>query len=187
MKIKTDKIVLRTIETSDIDALYKIAYQGDLEWMKWNGPYFKDPMYTYDEFTQKIAPSAYVNCKDCMLVEYEDRIIGLVTYYFDDGKLAKWPEVGILLYSKEDWNKGLGTHILKLWIQYVFTSLPDIEHVGFTTWSKNVGMARVGEKVGMQLEGRIRKVRYWEDMYWDSLKFGILRDEYEIIEHQVEM
>lgn len=38
-------------------------------------------------------------------------------------------------------------------------------------------MMRLGERSGMQLEGRIRKVRYWQGEYYDSIKYGLLRTE----------
>ena len=38
---------------------------------------------------------------------------------------------------------------------------------------------RVGEKLGMQLEARIRKVRYYEGHYYDSIRMGVLREQWE--------
>ncbi|MER2175912.1 MAG: GNAT family protein, partial [Carnobacterium sp.] len=78
----------------------------------------------------------------------------------------------------EYWNKGISTIVLKLWIDHLFENVTNLPHIGFTTWSGNNGMMRVGEKVGMTLEGRIRKVRYWQNQYWDSIKYGILREEW---------
>lgn len=46
-------------------------------------------------------------------------------------------------------------------------------------WSGNERMIRVGEKLGMQIEARIRKVRYHEGFYYDSIRMGILREEWE--------
>lgn len=36
---------------------------------------------------------------------------------------------------------------------------------------------RVSEKLGLKLEGQIRQVRWWQGQYWDSMKYGILRNE----------
>lgn len=38
-------------------------------------------------------------------------------------------------------------------------------------------MMRLGEKSGLKLEGQIRKVRYWQETWYDSIKYGILREE----------
>lgn len=50
--------------------------------------------------------------------------------------------------------------------------------MGLTTWSGNPGMMRLSEKLGMSQEARIRKVRYYKGTYYDSIKYGILRDEF---------
>jgi RimJ/RimL family protein N-acetyltransferase len=62
-------------------------------------------------------------------------------------------------------------------LEHLLTVYPELTHVGFTTWSGNLGMMRLGERSGMQLEGRIRKVRYWQGKYYDSIKYGLLRTE----------
>jgi len=39
-------------------------------------------------------------------------------------------------------------------------------------------MMRLAEKLGLILEGRLRKVRYYNGTYYDSVKYGILREEF---------
>ena len=39
-------------------------------------------------------------------------------------------------------------------------------------------MIRVAEKIGMKIEARIRKVRLYEGQYYDSIRMGILREEW---------
>jgi len=36
----------------------------------------------------------------------------------------------------------------------------------------------VAEKLGFLKEGQIRKVRYYQGQYYDSVKYGILREEW---------
>ena len=52
-----------------------------------------------------------------------------------------------------------------------------LEHIGMTTWSGNGTMMAVAEKLGFLKEGQIRKVRYYQGQYYDSMKYGILREE----------
>lgn len=40
-------------------------------------------------------------------------------------------------------------------------------------------MMRLGEKLGMKLEGRLRKCRLVNGKYYDSIRMGILREEWE--------
>lgn len=46
-------------------------------------------------------------------------------------------------------------------------------------------MIRVGEKLGMQMEGRMRNVRFYEGKYYDSIRMGMLREEWEEIKGHV--
>lgn len=85
--------------------------------------------------------------------------------------------MGIGLHEAGSWGKGIGTRALRLWINHLFSTMP-LVRVGFTTWSGNERMMCVGEKLGMQLEARIRKVRYYEGRYYDSIRMGILREEW---------
>ena len=39
-------------------------------------------------------------------------------------------------------------------------------------------MIRLAEKLGLICEARIRKVRYFNGVYYDSIKYGILREEF---------
>lgn len=72
----------------------------------------------------------------------------------------------------------MGTRALKLWIGHLFATLP-LVRIGFSTWSGNHRMIRVGEKLGMETEARIRKARYYEGTYYDSIRMGMLKEEWE--------
>ena len=39
-------------------------------------------------------------------------------------------------------------------------------------------MIKLAEKLGLVCEARIRKVRYFNGVYYDSVKYGILREEF---------
>lgn len=39
-------------------------------------------------------------------------------------------------------------------------------------------MIAVGEKLGMQMEARLRKCRFYNDTYYDSIRMGLLREEW---------
>ncbi|WP_368250640.1 GNAT family N-acetyltransferase [Enterococcus sp. 2201sp1_2201st1_B8_2201SCRN_220225] len=52
----------------------------------------------------------------------------------------------------------IGTAACRLWLHYLFDQYSDLLHIGFTTWSDNERMMKLGEKLGMQKEDQIR---YW--------------------------
>jgi len=53
-----------------------------------------------------------------------------------------------------------------------------LPHIGLTTWSGNQRMMHLATAIGLNLEGRIPQVRYWQGQYYDSVKYGILRSDW---------
>lgn len=74
--------------------------------------------------------------------------------------------------------KVLGTKALRLCIDHLYTAMPFVR-VDVTTCSGNGRMMRVGEKLSMQIEARIRKVRYYDGHHYDSIRMGVPREEWE--------
>lgn len=177
-KIGIGELTLRPVETQDLPIIWRQAYDTDEpEWMKWNGPYFNDPKYSLEEFVEAIGPS-WVDSPRTYVACYKEEVVGVVSWHWEDGKLEKWLEFGIVIFVHQLWNKGLGTEICKLWIHHIFEERPDLIKLGFTTWSGNDRMLKIGEKLGMKKEACIRSVRYWEGQYYDSVKYGLLRHEW---------
>jgi len=72
----------------------------------------------------------------------------------------------------------VGSQAIRQWLTYLFAQEPTIQRIGYTTWSGNHRMMKLGEKLGMLKEAQIRKVRFWQGKYYDSVKYGILREEW---------
>ena len=172
---KDQNLVIRPIEETDLPRIWELEFNEEKpEWKKWNAPYYPHETKSIDEFLP--IGKKWMSEQNVWVVEVDGILCGTVSYYWEH-EPSKWLEMGILFYEGEKWGKGLGTRTLKLWIDHLFNTMP-LVRVGFTTWSGNERMIRVGEKLGMQLEGRIRKVRYYEGNYYDSIRMGILREEW---------
>lgn len=171
-------IKLEKVKKEYLVEIWEIAYgpKADLKWMALNGPYFKDPVLTKEEFLDGWGKTIVDNPQIRVII-YEEKLVGIATSYWEDGKLKQWLEVGIVIYNEKNWGKGIGSVALKMWLKTLFSIYPELPHLSFTTWSGNPGMEKIGKKVGMQKEGVIRKVRFWQGKYYDSVKYGILREE----------
>ena len=172
-------IQLKSITEENLSALWSISYgpKADLEWKKWDGPYFQDPILTWEEFKNGFDK----NCLNNPLrkaIYYQGRLVGIATAYWEDGNLHQWLEFGVAIYDATIWNHGVGSHAMRLWSTFLFEQEPLIQRIGYTTWSGNHRMMKVGEKLGMTKEAQIRRVRYWEGHYYDSVKYGVLREEW---------
>ncbi len=172
-----DKVTVRTIEHADLETLYGLIYSEESpEWKKWDAPYFPHNKISFEEYCRQIDNRLRDEVQSIMLIESKREIIGTVTYYWEH-KESNWLEVGIGIYKPEYWSGGYGTDALKQWIDYLFSHIP-LVRIGLTTWSGNARMIKCAEKLGMTMEARIRKARQYNGEYFDSVKMGILREEW---------
>jgi RimJ/RimL family protein N-acetyltransferase len=86
-------------------------------------------------------------------------------------------ELGIAVWNKQYWGKGLGTEALILLLHYGFNIL-NLHSVYLTVIEDNVRAQRAYLKVGFQPAGRHRHAIYQDGTYKDLLLMDILADEY---------
>jgi RimJ/RimL family protein N-acetyltransferase len=176
------KIELRAASNEDLDALYYWRFEEkEQEAKKWNGPYIPERWMTKKEFLkaweqdQNILPSI----PKLLVIRADDRVLGTVNAYWVDQN-TNWLETGIVIYNKQYWNGGYGTEAYKMWIEYLFQKT-NLHRLGMSTWSGNLRMMKVAEKLGFKEEARIRQARMVNGEYYDAIKMGILRNEWEQI------
>ena len=114
-----------------------------------------------------------------LVIAVEGKAVGDVSSYWVDQN-TDWLETGIVIHDKEFWNGGYGTEAYKSWIDFLFDSA-GLRRLGMSTWSGNIRMMKVAENIGMKLEARIRDARIVDGEYFDAIKMGILRSEWEAL------
>ncbi|WP_373426075.1 GNAT family N-acetyltransferase [Paenibacillus radicibacter] len=164
----------------DLQTLHQLIYgEKEPEWKKWDAPYFPYTQVKYEDFAKrelKRLTDEEGTQESRLLIELNGEIVGIVSYYWEH-EPSKWLEVGIVIYNPQYWSGGYGTDALRVWITHLFNKLP-LARVGLTTWSGNTRMMRAAEKLGMQVEGRMRKCRIYQGEYYDSIRMGVLREEW---------
>lgn len=174
---------LRKIEKEDLPE-YKHWKLPNHKYHEFNGPYFRKA--TKKEVAQEIkAMSAEFEkgnedpLPNKMMITNEDKeLLGEVNWYWKSEE-TNWLEIGVVIFDERNWGKGIGYQALKLWIEVMFKSKKEIVRIGLTTWSGNQGMIRLSEKLGMIKEAHYRKARIVKGKYYDSISYGILREEWE--------
>ena len=111
-------------------------------------------------------------------VASSNRMIGQVTQRWVSEETL-WPEIGIVIYDPDCWGKGKGYEALQLWCNYLWASHPNVIRLDLRTWSGNVGMMKLAQKLGFKEEARFRKARIVNDEYFDGLGYGVLREEWQ--------
>src|SRR5699024_3268855 len=147
--------------------IWELTYKDDSpEWKKWDAPYFQHQSMSYDDFLGQ--SESFIGSDKRWVIVVNEGGCGTVSYYFEDAQ-KEWVDMLMGIFEGEYWGNGLGTRILRPCMEPIFKSVTD-GRVGITPWTGKGRMIRVAEKLGMRMEGRIRKVRYYEEIYYDSIR-----------------
>lgn len=180
VEIEGEKTLLREATEEDVDVIYYWKFEEEEQASRdWNGPYIPEPQATIEEFYDSWEHHYYIyeDVPSSLVIEIEGQVVGTVGAYWVDPN-TDWLETGIVIYDKNYWNGGYGSEAYQLWIDYLFEAT-DLHRLGMSTWSGNDRMIRVGEKVGMKEEARVREARQVDGDYFDAVKMGIMRSEWE--------
>ncbi|GGO00504.1 GNAT family N-acetyltransferase [Saccharibacillus kuerlensis] len=174
--ISDQELTIRPLQEKDLPRVWELVYKEEQpEWKKWDAPYYPHESISYADFLP--TGQKWIGNDDFWVIEVQGTVRGTVSYYWEH-EPSRWLEVGIVFHEAGSWGRGLGTRALKLWVEHLFRTMP-LVRIGYSTWSGNARMIRIGEKLGMQMEARIRKARYYNGQYYDSIRMGILREEWE--------
>ncbi|MCG9785449.1 GNAT family N-acetyltransferase [Vibrio brasiliensis] len=172
MEIKN--IEIRPAKGCELELIHDLVISNN-EWTKFNGPYFPYSHPSLEQFEASLFQRLLVG-SDMQLITVDDIPVGTVSCYWEC-KETRWLEAGVVIYDKDYWGKGIAAFALPLWVSYLFEN-EVIERVGLTTWSGNPRMMSLALKLRFKQEARLRKVRYYEGIYYDSIKYGVLRSEW---------
>ena len=173
-------VYLRKLIEEDLVSLWEIAYsQSNPIWKQYDAPYYDDYQHfpNFQEFKLQKSEST-LNNSNRLGIFVDDKLVGTVSRYWVC-KQTRWMELGICIYDNKFWNSGIGKAAMLQWIDRTFKDYLVLEHLGLTTWSGNLGMVKLAEKLRMKKEAHIPKVRYYQGVYYDSIKYGILKEEWE--------
>nr|WP_279324910.1 GNAT family protein [Clostridium sp. 'deep sea'] len=175
-------MVLRNITINDLENYFYLKHPSR-EYHKFNGPYFKQT--TEEELKACIKKlrtkllnkdEGFHEVRQMIANKDTNELIGEVSWYWKS-KETLWMEVGIVIFNEKYWGKGIGYQALPLWIDILFEKYPQLVRLGLTTWSGNLRMIKLAEKTGLKCEAVYRKARIVDGKYYDSVSYGILREE----------
>ncbi len=168
------QITLRNARPNECETLYQLKHQ-DMTWKETDAPYFPYQQPTIEEFREGYFKQL---CEEARrkVIDVDGNIVGTICFYWEH-QPSRWLEVGLAIFDPNYWGKGIGKQALIQWISEIFAT-QEVARVGLTTWSGNIGMIKLAETIGMQQEACLRKVRYYNGVYYDSLRYGVLREEW---------
>ncbi len=177
MEIRTARLVLRELAETDWPAVF--AYQTDPRYLRY---------YHWTERTEGDVRK-FVRMLAAWQLEQPRRKFQLAITLAGEGTLIG--NCGIRRKPENEWEADIGYELAPLYwgCGYATEAARRIVSFGFSelalhrvsSWciADNVASARVLEKVGMRCEGRLRENEYFKGRWWDTLLFGLLKDEWQ--------
>ena len=176
MRITTDRLVLREFVMEDWPTV--LAYQRDPRYLR---------LYPWIDRTESEV-RGFVRMFVDQQLEQPRRRFQLALTLADDEKVIgscgirrkdenDWEaDIGYEL-APEHWCHGYATEAALAMINFGFSELK-LHRVSSWCIADNTASARVLEKAGLRLEGRLRDNEYFKGRWWDTLLYGLLESEW---------
>lgn len=169
--LEGEKIYFKALSLDDAEEIHSYASDEDVSrFIGWN------LMKTLDETRAHIdtmikRESSGTHFYASVVLKSTHAVIG-TAMIFNFDKEANQAEIGYV-FHKDYWGKGYGRECVSLATDFAFNSLC-LHKLHACVVDANVGSARILEKNGYKLEGRLIDHFFIEGRYYDSLLFGKL-------------
>lgn len=176
MRIVTERLILREFTSQDWHAV--LAYQSDPRYLQYYHWTERTPKMVRDFVTmfvvqQRDRPRAKFQL--AIALSSDGTLIGncgIRKATFD----ACEAEMGYEL-APQHWGHGYATEAARAMVRFGFADLA-LHRIWAECIAENRRSVRVLEKVGFQLEGRLRDKACFKGRWWDTLLYAILEDEW---------
>ena len=164
-------VTLRPFLDSDISPSY-LGWLNDPTTMRWSNQRFRH--HTYESC--RAYRGGFEDTPNLFLAieaRSDGAVLGTMTAYVAEQHGTA--DMGILVGEREAWGKGVGLEAWTLLMEWLLHTR-GLRKVTGGTLDANVGMVRIMERSGMQLEGRRLRQELVDGVAHDVLYFGRFRD-----------
>ncbi len=169
--LKTERLLLRPFEMSDIDAV--LEYASDPEWATYYpGPYNRKQA----EFAVAFEVSTPRDRGAAFAIVYHGRVTGLVSLNVDPEDRERKAELGYDI-ARDVWGRGLATEAASAICDWGFREYA-LAKIFAGAHARNRRSQRVMEKLGMTREAIHRSDEVQDGERVDSVLYSVLRSEW---------
>lgn len=176
------EITLREIKLNDLEQ-YLYWNSPSRKFHKFNWPYFKqrtqNELINHVNLLKDKLLDNQINVLENkeLIINEKNELIWEVNWYWKS-KETLWLEVWIVIFNEKFWWKWIWYIALKKWINKIFKKHPKIIRIGLTTWSWNIAMMKLAEKLWLEREAVFKKARIVNGEYFDSISYWILKEKW---------
>jgi [ribosomal protein S5]-alanine N-acetyltransferase len=176
MELHTDRLLLREFVTADWPAV--LAYQRDpryLRYYEWADRTPDDAQRFVQMFLEQQDEQPRRKFQLAVVLKQGGQLIGNCGIRLQTAG-AHEADIGYEL-APDHWERGYATEAARAIVQFGFAELK-VHRIWAWCIADNTASARVLEKLGLKLEGRLREKEYFKGRWWDTLLYGILENEW---------
>jgi RimJ/RimL family protein N-acetyltransferase len=177
MILTTDRLVLREFVEDDWPAV--LAYQNDPRYLRfyaWTRRTPEDVQAFVARFIAQQEREPRLKFQLAITLPTTGQLIGNAGIRI---KTAGGHEADIgYELDPQHWGRGYAGEAARALVQFGFQDLR-LHRISAQCLAENVASARVLEKLGMRLEGRLRDAEHFKGRYWDTLHYAILDHEWQ--------
>lgn len=176
INLNTKRVNLREIVESDWKEVHKYASQIDVcKYQPW-GPNTDD---VTKDFIKQILVDQKTNNRTrfafAIIEKESNELIGSIEFNIRDVQ-NRIGEIGYVIHP-DYWGKGYASEVAKELIRFGFTQF-NLHRIYATCDVRNIASAKVLEKCGLTLEGKMREDLLLRDGWRDTYLFSILEHEW---------
>lgn len=173
LKDGSEYIIRRVTERDAVDIIrYSNTVGGESDFLSYGLNEF-----THNSEQEKQIIREYNGCKNRLFIvaEIDGAICGSLTFWGNNRKrLEHWGELGISV-SKKYWNKGIGSALLGYLLDWAEKG-EIIKKLDLMVREDNYSAISLYEKVGFEIEGKIRRAMKIDERFYDFLYMGKIFD-----------
>ena len=172
MELATKRLILREFQENDWPDV--LAYQTNplyLRYYDWAERTPEDAQKFVQMFIAQQQEHPRTKFQLALVLKSNNQLVGNCGIRMESAD-AHEADIGFEL-ALQYWGHGYATEAARAMLHFGFTEL-GLHRIWARCIADNVGSIRVLEKLGMQLEGRLREKEHFKGQWWDRLIFAIL-------------
>lgn len=166
---------LRAIEPTDCGFFVKLSLDGEVARLCYSVPFPKSQALEKAWVEKKALHIPEDDIFDFAIENMEGDLVGKLNTHSCDSRNGTF-KYGLAI-AREYWGHGYATEAIEIVLRYYFMELR-YQKATAHVYSFNPASIKLHERLGYQLEGRIRSMVYTEGQYHDELVFGITAEEF---------
>lgn len=176
MQLTTDRLLLRDFVEADWPAV--LAYQADPRYLRfyhWTQRGEEDVRGFVRLLVRQQEEQPRQKFQFAIILPESGRLIGNCGVRIRDSG-SRHADIGYEI-AADEWGNGYATEAARAMLAFGFGELA-MHRIWANCLADNSASAHVLEKIGMQLEGRLRENEWFKGRWWDTLYYGILEEEW---------